>query len=29
VLASANGLGEQADMLRREVDQFFARIRAA
>jgi methyl-accepting chemotaxis protein len=29
VLASANGLGEQAEMLRREVDQFFARIRAA
>jgi methyl-accepting chemotaxis protein len=29
VLASANGLGEQADMLRREVDQFFAKIRAA
>ncbi|HZB90792.1 MAG TPA: HAMP domain-containing methyl-accepting chemotaxis protein [Stellaceae bacterium] len=29
VLASANGLGQQAEMLRAEVDQFFARIRAA
>jgi methyl-accepting chemotaxis protein len=29
VLASANGLGEQAEMLRREVDQFFTKIRAA